>query len=85
MKGIDREKKKKRLKVDMEKRCLTSGLSRTVEKEGRPFAVKQDRIRGHQMRTGGQGRKCTFPHLPTCGHGLTDRRTKALIELRVRN
>ena len=58
------------------------------------FTEEQGRIHGqYQLRTGGQGRKCAFSYFSTRGHGWTDRptdgptdgRTKALIELRVRN
>ena len=44
---------------------------------------KQGRIHGHQLQTGGQGRKCAFSHFSTRVHGPTDR--PPLIELRVRN
>ena len=37
-------------------------------------------IHCHQLRTGGQGRKCAFPHFLT-----RSLRVKPLIELRVRN
>ena len=51
---------------------------------------EQGRIHGqYQLRTGGRGRKCAFPHFSTRDHGPTDQptnqRTKPLIELRVRN
>ena len=54
---------------------------------------KQGRIHGHQLRTGGQERKCAFSHISTRAHqrtnGPTDRRTdgrtKPLVELCVRN
>ena len=36
---------------------------------------KQGRIHGqHELRSGGQGRKCAFSHSLTRGHRLTDRR-----------
>ena len=49
---------------------------------------EQGRIHGHQLRTGGQGRKCVFSHFSTRWlrtDRRTDGRTKPLIELRVRN
>ena len=49
---------------------------------------KRGRIHGHQLRTGGQGRKCAFSHFSNRSlrtDGPTDRRTKPLIDLRVRN
>ena len=53
------------------------------------FDKKQGRIHGHQLRTGGQGRKSVFSHFLTCVYGRmdgwTDGWTKPLIELRVRN
>ena len=60
------------------------------EKEEKEKEKEQGRIHGHQLRTGGQGRKCAFPHFSTRVHGpptnqRTDGRTKPLIELRVRN
>ena len=43
-------------------------IKRTKEEQGR--------IHGqHQLRTGGQGRKCAFSHFSTRVHGPTDRRT----------
>ena len=39
---------------------------------------EQGRIHGHQLRTGGQGRKCAFSHFPTRSlrtDGPTDQRT----------
>ena len=58
---------------------------------------KQGRIHSHQLRMGGQERKCAFSHISTRAHprtngptdgrmdGRTDGRTKPLIELHVRN
>ena len=37
--------------------------------------MQQGRIHGHQLRTGGQGRKCAFPHLSTRVHRPTDQPT----------
>ena len=37
--------------------------------------LKQGRIHGHQLRTGGQGRKCMFPHFSTRVHWPTDQPT----------
>ena len=36
---------------------------------------EQDRIHGHQLRTGGQERKCAFSHFSTRAHRRTDGRT----------
>ena len=36
---------------------------------------KQGRIHGHQLRTGGQERKCAFSHFSTRAHQRTNRRT----------
>ena len=43
-----------------------------------PFEGKQGRIHGHQLRTGGQGRKCAFSHFSTRSlrtNGTTHQRT----------
>ena len=63
-----------------------------VMRQERGSDKKQGRIHGHQLRPGGQGRKCAFSHFSTRSlwtNGPTDRRTdgrtKPLIELRVRN
>ena len=37
--------------------------------------MQQGRIHGHQLRRGGQGRKCAFPHFSTRVHGPTDQPT----------
>ena len=36
---------------------------------------KQGRKHGHQLRTGGQERKCAFSHISTRAHRRTDQRT----------
>ena len=36
--------------------------------------IQQGRIHGHQLRTGGQGRKCVFSHFLTRAYGRTDGR-----------
>ena len=43
-------------------------IKRTKEEQGRMHGQ-------HQLRTGGQGRKCKFSHFSTRVHGWTDRRT----------
>ena len=67
-----------------------SGIFRLLTRAKESKHKAQGRIHGHQLRTGGQGRKCAFPYFSTRVHGpptnqRTDGRTKPLIELRVRN
>ena len=41
---------------------------------------EQGRIHGHQLRTGGQGRKCAFSLLSTCVHKPTDQPTNGWMD-----
>ena len=50
-------------------------LSKNVAKFVFAVPLKQGRIHGHQLRTGGQGRKCAFFHFSTRADGRTDQRT----------
>ena len=41
----------------------------------KPLGIQQGWIHGHQLRTGGQERKCAFSHFSTRAHQRTDQRT----------
>ena len=87
----NRDRKQNSFRLHCELTSIKTGRihDRTVADGWAGAVMQQGRIHGqYQSRTVGQGRKCVFSHFPTRSPWTdepTDRRTKPLIELHVRN